>query len=386
MVKNTRIEFSLTGFHSHRTSVAESASVMRFLPFLLLALLGCSRSENTDIRPQGDLFLSASTPSAEGFNLEKMTVAFDTLERDPHYDFLGIVVLKNRHLVVERYFNGHHANALHDMRSVAKSFTSALMGIAIEESVIDGIEVEVLDLFSSYAPYKHDDQKKHGMTIKHLLSMASGFDADVEKDSSPGHEDWLWESKDWLRFTLDLPMANLPGEKWSYASVNTFLAGAAIEESTGQQLATFARRKLFEPLGISNFEWAETPTGRTVAQGNLSITARDAAKFGQLYLDGGRWGDLQIVPESWINASVKPSYPVPWVGYDNYGYGWYTHSLTIRGRQFDYYLASGNGGNKIYVFPHDKLVVVMQSAAYNSSYGQRRSLELLKSVLDALQK
>ncbi len=359
--------------------------IVRFFPILLLLLLGCSGLEKTDPKTQNDFLLTADTPTGEGIDLEKLATALDVLERDPRGDFLGLVIVRNRRLVVERYFNGHDANTLHDMRSVAKSFTSALVGIAIEENVIDGIETKVLDLFAPYSPFKNDGEKKRGITIKHLLSMSSGFDAHVERRTSPGHEDWLWESVDWLRFALDLPMASAPGEKWSYASVNTFLAGAALEVSAGQQLATFAQHKLFGPLGITRFDWAETPNGRTVAQGNLSITARDAAKFGQLYQDGGRWGDLQIVPESWINESIKPLHPVPWDGYDSYGYGWYNHRLTIGGRHFDYHLASGNGGNKIYVFPNINLVIVMQSAAYNTNYGQRRSLELLESILDALQ-
>lgn len=108
------------------------------------------------------------------------------------------------------------------------------------------------------------------------------------------------------------------------------------------------------------------------------------AKLGQLYLNNGRWDDQQIVPESWIQRSVEGRYPVPWKGYDDYGYGWYNHALLIGGRTFQYFFASGNGGNKIYVFPEEKMVVVIQSAAYNTSYGQRRSLAVLEKVLAAV--
>ncbi len=77
-------------------------------------------------------------------------------------------------------------------------------------------------------------------------------------------------------------------------------------------------------------------------------------------------------------------YPVPWGGYDSYGYSWYTHTLTVAGSAFRYFFASGNGGNKIYVLPEQRMVVAIQSAAYNTSYGQRRSLEVLRKVLAAL--
>ena len=194
----------------------------------------------------------------------------------------------------------------------------------------------------------------------------------------------MWESEDWVRFVLDLPMAHTPGEMWSYASANTFLLGAAVEEAAGQVLAAYAEDRLFGPLGVTSYRWVETPLGRTVAPGNLSIRARDMAKFGQLYLNGGRWGSQQIVPESWVRRSVEGQYPVPWKGYDHYGYGWYTHALVVGGRTFQYFLASGNGGNKIYVLPEEQMVVVIQSAAYNTNYGQRRSLEVLKRVLAAV--
>jgi CubicO group peptidase (beta-lactamase class C family) len=157
-----------------------------------------------------------------------------------------------------------------------------------------------------------------------------------------------------------------------------------IEESADQSLSAFAKDRLFEPLGITDYRWASTPTGRTVAQGNLSLRLRDTAKFGQLILNGGRWAGKQLVPETWIETSTVGRYPVPWDGYDEYGYGWYLHKLAVRDRKFQYFFASGNGGNKIYVLPEQHMLVVIQSAAYNRSYGQRRSLDVLKKVLEAL--
>jgi CubicO group peptidase (beta-lactamase class C family) len=174
-----------------------------------------------------------------------------------------------------------------------------------------------------------------------------------------------------------------PGRTWAYASVNAFLLGAVVEEASGRPLAQFGRERLFGPLGIAEFRWQSTPLGRTVGQGNLSMRARDMAKVGQLYLDRGRWAGMQVVP-AWVDASVVPRYPVPWDGYDSYGYGWYLHGLTVADRERRYFFASGNGGNKIYVLPDEQMVVVVQSAAYNTSYGQRRSLEVLTGVLKAL--
>ncbi len=303
---------------------------------------------------------------------------------DPNEDFYSLVIARNGHLILETYFNGHDGDTLHDIRSATKSLTSALVGIAIEEGLIQGVDSNVMAAFDAYEPFTNDGEQKREITVEHLLSMASGIDANVDDPSTPGYEDKMWGAKDWIRFAVDLPMARKPGEEWSYASVNTFLLGVFIEELSGMTLEAYAGQRLFEPIGITDYQWAETPNERTVAQGNLSVKARDMLKLGQLYLNDGRWGNAQIVPESWIRVSVEPRYPVYWDDYDSYGYGWYTHTVQKEGKEYSYYFASGNGGNKIYVLPDEQLVVAIQSAAYNTSYGQKRSLDVFVRLLDAL--
>ena len=327
-----------------------------------------------------------SQPALEGFNPAELAETVRFIEQDSHKDFRSLIITRNGKLIAEHYFNGHGADALLDIRSTAKSITATLIGIALSEGVIPDIHTPVLSLFPSYMPVAHNGPNKQAITIEHLLTMTSGLDADVNDSSSPGHEDYLWEAEDWIRFALDLPMAHSPGEVWSYASVNTFLLGAAVEVRTGKNLAQYANDRLFGPLGITQYRWTKTPKGRIAAQGSMAMRARDMAKLGQLYLNNGQWMDTQIVPAPWIQTSLVGRYSLPWAGYDLYGYGWYTHTLTIGEKTVNYFLASGNGGNKIYFFPETQIVVVIQSAAYNTSYGQRRSLEILKQVLAALNK
>ena len=355
---------------------------MRALTFLVLVISGCAQAQHVGSDVSDGW--ATSQPAAEGLDPEALSEAVAFIEQDEHDDFRSLVVARNGRLVAEHYFNGHGPDSLQDMRSAGKSVTSALVGIAIAEGYISGADAPVLPFFPSYAPVAHDGAEKQAITVWHLLTMTSGLDADADDPSSPGYEDRMWETEDWVRLVIDLPMANDPGAVWTYSSASAFLAGAAVEEAAGQSLASFAEERLFGPLGIERYRWVETPTGRTVGQGNLSLRARDMAKLGQLYLDGGRWEGQQVIPESWVRSSVEALYPVPWENYDGYGYSWYTHTISVAGRPFRYFFASGNGGNKIYVFPDEQMVVVTQSAAYNTNYGQRRSLDVLKRVLAAV--
>ncbi|NKB88761.1 MAG: serine hydrolase [Acidobacteria bacterium] len=355
---------------------------MRLLVLLVLSGFGLAHAQQSGLAgPDGWI---VSRPGGEGMDAEVLSGAVSFIEQDAHDDFRSLVVARNGRLVAEHYFNGHGPDALQDMRSAGKSVTSALVGIAIAEGVVAGLDAPVVPLFPSYAPVAHDGPSKQAVTIRHLLTMTSGLDADADDPSSAGYEDRMWESDDWVRLVIDLPMVNAPGSEWTYSSASAFLAGAAVEEAAGQSLAAFAEKWLFGPLGIEHYRWAATPTGRTVGQGNLSMRARDMAKLGQLYLDGGRWRGQQIIPDAWVRSSVEALYEVPWENYDGYGYSWYTHTISVEGRAFRYFFASGNGGNKIYVFPDEQMVVITQSAAYNTNYGQRRSLDVLRRVLAAV--
>ena len=361
----------------------------RFLCFLIYMLVvssGCATAQKEDTAQQEDTaagWLTAE-PETAGFDTAVLSETVDFINQDTNGDFSSLVVTRNGRIVAEHYFNGHGPDSLRDMRSAGKSITSTLVGTAIADGLIPGVDTPVRPLFASYASIENDDEQKQAITIEHLLMMVSGLNANADDTDSPGYEDWMWESEDWVQFVLDLPMANPPGETWWYASANSFLVGAAVEEVTGKSLASYAEDRLFGPLGITSYRWLTTPKGRTVGQGNLFMRARDMAKIGQLYLNEGRWGNQEILPASWVHSSFEKRFAVPWNGYDHYGYGWYSHALEVGERTFNYHFASGNGGNKIYIFPDEQMVVVIQSAAYNTRYGQRRSDEVLRRVLSAV--
>jgi CubicO group peptidase (beta-lactamase class C family) len=215
--------------------------------------------------------------------------------------------------------------------------------------------------------------------------MTAGFDSEDDVKTSKGNEDNLDAlSSDWVRFSIDVPMLNTPGEKWAYSSMNTFLLGYILEKSTGEKFEEFANKNLFIPLDINNVQWRKAPKGRTVAQGNFMISSRDMGKFAQLYLNNGIYKGKRIISKEWISESTKGVFPVHWNNLDTYGFQWYNHTLNINGEIIPYVIASGNGGNKIYIITKYNLIVTVISTAYGKKRGHTRSLEILKKVLNSL--
>jgi CubicO group peptidase (beta-lactamase class C family) len=321
-------------------------------------------------------------PDQEKIEGKRLDALFTNLARDPTKDLKGIVVLRHGKLVAESYFNGDDSNALHDIRSATKSITATLMGIAIQQHIVRGVDDSIADYLPNLS---HDGKEK--ITIRDLLNMRSGLDADDDDPASPGNETRLDESTDWIKSVYAVPMKTPPGKKYVYVSINAFLVGAIIENASKMHLDEFAKQNLFGPLGITRYEWRRVPIDRTTGQGNLKITTRDEAAIGQLFLQNGQYRDRQIVNPAWVDRCIASQVPISGVDpyADFYGYMWYTKAEPVGDRSIPVHFASGNGGNKIYVVPSLDLVVAITSSAYNQKYGQKRSQDILLEVLSATQ-
>lgn len=308
-----------------------------------------------------------------------MATLLQELGRDPHPDLNGIVVTRDGKVIAEAYFNGEDSDTLHDIRSATKSITSLLVGIAIDRGLINAVDTPI----GRYLPGVSGERSR--IRIRDLLNMRSGLAADDSARDSPGREDRLDESPDWLRFALSLPVAHPPGTVYAYASINAFLAGAIIEQASQMSLDQFAARHLFTPLGIERFTWRHGPQGRASGQGNLRLSARDATKIGQLMLDRGRFNGVQVLNEKWVQESLVKQVSIAAVDpyADGYGFMWYTKRLRTGATSVNVHFASGNGGNKIYIIPEKRMVVVITSSAYNTNYGQKRSQLALLRILSA---
>jgi CubicO group peptidase (beta-lactamase class C family) len=326
----------------------------------------------------GGILLGAAAPaSSRDTALDTILATFDW---DAHPDLRGVVVLRDGQMVAERYYNGETAGTLHDIRSAGKSITALLVGIAIDQGRIHGVD----DKVATYWP-ETGGSAIGDVAIDDLLTMRSGLAAFDEDPASPGNEDRLDAAPDPLVFLRSVPRADPPGTRYRYNSLTAYTAGVVVAKATGRSLADFARRSLFQPLGIHRWRWASDAAGHIKGQGNLSLTTRDLATIGEMVRGDGLYHGRRIVSAHWIRAALTPKVVIadddPYA--DGYGYFWYSKVQTIAGTAIPVSFASGNGGNKIYVIPSRHMVVAITSSAYGHGYGQRRSEAILKAVLTA---
>jgi hypothetical protein len=193
----------------------------------------------------------------------------------------SIVAIKENEIVLEEYFNDANRNTLHDTRSVGKTFTSALMGMAIKEGHIKN-EAQTLSDFYNLKTFSNYDPQKERVSIKDLLTMSSAIDGSDQIDTSPGNEENMYPSENWVKFTLDLPMDKnkVNGKQWDYFTAGVVLLGDILNKSVPNQLEKYADEKLFIPLNIKNYEWQYTPQNVVNIAGGLQMSALDFAKFG----------------------------------------------------------------------------------------------------------
>jgi CubicO group peptidase (beta-lactamase class C family) len=275
---------------------------------------------------------------------ERLAAMFETIEQ-AGLGVHSVLVVRNGALVLEAYFSPRGPENLHNAYSCTKSFTSALVGIAIRRGYLDGVDQPVLDFFPDLAG-ADDDPRREAMTIEHLLTMRCGLDwpeSSVSYSSPRNILRQMMASRSWVRFVLERPMVADPGVAFNYNTGCSHLLSAILQEATGMRTSAFARAVLFEPLDISTSLWQSDLDGITFGGGGLWMTPRDMAKFGTLYLQGGRWMGRQIVPAEWVSAStVGPAY----------GYQWWVYADGS-------YAAHGYLGQRIVVVPHLQMVVVV---------------------------
>lgn len=287
----------------------------------------------------------------------------------------SVLIIKDGKLVFEQYFYEFTRDSVQAQRSATKSAISALSGIAISQGIIKSVNEKVLPYF----PEIHFDnlsELKSRITIHDLLSNQSGVSMDEAYSKAAGNEMEMGYTDDWIKYTFSLPMLDTPGTVGRYNSGNPITMGRIIEKASGMPLKQFAIKNLYGPMGITNFQWDFRPD-RSNAENfcQLFLRPRDMAKFGLLYLNGGVWQGKQLVPASWVTESTRKQSVVQGV---DYGYLWWLKHLDSKGVRYYGKAAQGNGGQKIYIFSQQQMVVVITGGNYNS---QSPSDQLIKTYI-----
>ena len=322
---------------------------------------GSSTSSTAAAAPDAEGGDDARVPGEEWVVEEPADVGMDaaTMEGARDYAFAeerntqGVVVVRDGAIVSEWYADGADADSWTASWSVAKSFASAVTGIAVADGSIASIEDPAADYLEGWAGTDKDP-----ITVEDILHMQSGLQWDEDYTPSSAKSSDVVQmglSTDELAYAMDRPVAEPPGTAWVYSSGDAMILGGVVEAATGERMRDYAAEHLFEPIGMEQADWWVDAEDQTLGYCCLDSTARGFARFGLLYLHEGKWGGEQIVPADWVEASIEDVN----AGTDDPGYGYMWWLLSdVEGVPDDAFAAQGHDGQFIYVIPSLDLVVV----------------------------
>jgi len=290
----------------------------------------------------------AHPPASYGFDVFALAAAVDRAA-DLAPPLTSLLVARDSTTVAEVYFNGRNPAQGTNLKSASKSVLSALTGIALADGTLDGVDQSIGPFFPTLLA---NAPRKQRITVDHLLTQQTG----LESTSFGNYGAWV-SSPDWVANALRRPMVDRPGGDMIYSTGTTHILGAVLAEASGRSLRAFAQDRLFDPLGVRIRSWQQSPTGRYFGGNNLALTPRAMLRFGQLYLNEGRFRGQHVLPADWVDLSWR-TYVRSTYRDHQYGYLWFTHDLGGERVAF----AWGYGGQYVFVVPRLNLVVACTSS------------------------
>jgi CubicO group peptidase (beta-lactamase class C family) len=343
-------------------------SAILLLSILVSAgLTGCGPSKadlaRVDYTPLVRDDWEVATPEEQG--LDPLLVAelyYNAAELETLY---GLLVVKDGKLVAEGYFNGGSVQEEGNRQSVTKSYTSALVGIALDQGCLSSVDQKMLDFFPQLVD-EITDQRKEQITIRDLLQMRAGY---PWEESDPALWEALWAG-DYVHLIVDFPLISDPGSEFHYSNLTADWLGMIVARACDADLKSFAQEHLFGSIDAEVGDWTQDRDGYYIGHGEIHATVRDMAKFGLLYLNDGAYGGSQILSAAWVHDSLQTSSEDAWdyrVGphFQDIGYGYQWWSARAGDRRFN--LAWGHGGQLIVLVDEFDTVIV---TAADLLYGQ----------------
>lgn len=322
---------------------------MKPLSALALALLAACGTANAPPRESEPTVTGNAPVATTGLDSGRMQAAIAQARSLAPLN--AMVVMRDGEMLFESPFNdGPPLSRAVNIKSASKSVLSALVGIAIERGVLEGVDQRVADVLGPEAA-ANSDPRMNELTIGHLLSMQAG----LERTSGENYGAWV-SSDNWVRDALRRPFIDDPGGRMLYSTGSTHLLSAILTRASGRSTLELAREWLGEPLGIAIPSWPTDPQGIYFGGNDMRLTPRDLARFGELYRLGGAIDGTRIVPAAWIEESWTPRTRSPWSG-ESYGYNWFLS----RAGDYAVNYGWGYGGQMVFVVPELDLTVVMTS-------------------------
>jgi CubicO group peptidase (beta-lactamase class C family) len=315
--------------------------------------------------------------STDEYNKQLIKTLIGNINEGVFKNISSIVVIKNGKLLIEEYFNGETRDSLHDPRSAGKSFTSTITGIAENEGFLKNEDQTIKEFYNVRAHANYSSQKEN-VSIKDLLTMGSVFDGNDDDYDSPGNEENMYPTENWVNFVLDLPVSlKRPKDEWHYFTAGVVLLGDILNKSVPGGFKKYADQKLFKPLGITKYQWQYTPQNVPNTAGGIRMNALDFAKYGQLYKNRGKWNGKQLIPETWVDKTFTKYKSIPGRKDESYGYLFWNKKYAIGNKEYETFYCAGNGGNKIYIFTDQPLVIVITATAYGASYAHTQEDKMM---------
>ena len=307
-------------------------------------------------------YFPRTRPEDVGISSGRLISLIRALEEEKSAVVHNLLCIKDGRVILECSHPGYSVNTWHLAHSMSKVLVSIAVGLLIDSGVLS-LDTRIVDLFPEY---KYRDRRFPDITVRHLLTMTASVrfgEAGVVSES------------EWTRAFFESTVTHAPGSRFDYNSMNTYILGRIVIKLSGQSLTDYLTERLLSPLGITNFFWELGPEGYEKGGFGVFMSAESWGKIGTLFLNKGKFEGKSIIPESWIEESVRPHVAVP----DNLGNYDYGYKIWVS-RSTDAYLFSGMLGQAVCIFPLSGIVAVMNSGN-NELFQSGRALRIIEEYL-----